>query len=245
MGAAACTEPTLKSAIDLAPFEVRPVNSPVADGIYCIAAVSWRADGEPISAVNGDADECARYRWDVERRIAVVEELEGRDGEAPERMESAMIPLGDGVFMTQTGEACDADALCDIALALIEGDAIGGISMIRSRHELAKRFPAVILSEESEEDPASYIKSGDRTAILAYLKDAARLGLVRSGETGNFALPMMVRVETPGQETVFTLLKRSDVAALKRRAEALARGAPRGIAAEGVQWNLFLFSIWR
>lgn len=237
LGAAACM-PGYRSAIDLAPASLRPAASPVADGVYCLALISWRADGEPVAAMNGDKYSCMRYAWDKERRVARIEGFASKDGE-PERTESAVISLGDGIFMTQTGGSCDADALCDIALGVIEGGAVATVPVLEDgpRSELAKRFPAVILGQE-DNTPGSYIRSGDLTAIHAYLRDAARLALASPGEDGSFSLAMMMRVDAPLQETVFTLLKRADVVALKSRVLSLARSAPHGIDPGPGQWSM-------
>ncbi len=221
-----------RSAIDLAPATIRPAASPIAEGLYCMALVSWRADGEPVAAMNGAKDTCVQYRWDAGRRLAQAEHLEREAGEGPQIEESAVIPLGDGIFLAQSGEAsADENAPYTVTLALAEGGAIAAVSVLDrdAMRALAKRFPAVILGESEGDAPEIYIKSGDLTAIHAYLRDAARLGLALPDGDGNFTLQMMVRVDTPLQETVFSLLKRPDVAALKARVPAAARSAPPDI----------------
>lgn len=239
LGATACM-PGYRSAVDLAPASLRPAASPVVDGVYCLAMIAWRADGEPVAAMNGDKYNCMRYAWDVKRRVAHIEGVASKDGE-PELTEFALVPLGDGIFMMQAGELCAADELCDITLAVIEGGAIGAVPVLgtdEARWELAKRFPAVILGYEDDNAPGSYIKSGDLTAIYAYFRDAARIALSSPNEDGLFSLAMMVRVDAPLQETVFTLLKRSDVTALKSKIVSLARSAPQGIDPGPGQWSM-------
>jgi hypothetical protein len=242
--AAACM-PGYRSAIDLAPASLRSATSPLPDGVYCLALISWRSDGEPVAVVNGDKNNCMRYAWDAARRVARVEGFASQDGE-PEPTEFAVVPLGDGIFLTQTGEPPAADdELYDIALAVIEGGAVGAVPALgtdEARSKLAKRFPAVILGPEDTGEgyvtAGSYIRSGDLTAVHAYFRDAARLALSSTNEDGGFSLAMMVRVDAPLQETVFSLLNRADVVALKRKMLSLARSAPQGVEPGPAQWSM-------
>ena len=76
--ASACTS-SYMSAVDMAPFEIRPTFSPVAEGLYCPVMMSWRSDNEVVAVMAGDADSCIRYSWDSTRRIVVGEALVGED----------------------------------------------------------------------------------------------------------------------------------------------------------------------
>jgi hypothetical protein len=235
--AAACNNNApYTSAVNLATSEVRPAVSPVPEGLYCLVSVSWREDGEPVSVSSGGADTCMRYSWDAQRRMVIAIGADTDDGEEPYRAEFALAPLGDGIFLMQSDDTSSVPerasiAPYTIALALIEGGAISAISSIGEtpRRELARRFPAVILADLPDEGAGSYIKSGDRTYISAYLKDAALLGLTLPDDDGHFSVQTMLRVDAPDAESVFTILKRPDIVALKEKARSLARRAPQGI----------------
>jgi len=233
--ATGCTT-SLASAVDMAPMYARPSVSPLAAGLYCSVAVSWRPDNEVVSVAAGGRESCRNYSWDLSRRLVIAQALEGQDGKPPESLEIALASLGDGLFLAQTantdseGETNEA-APYILFPVLITGAIFSYTSPLEGSElaQLASRFPQVSFATFGETDDRRYIKSGAREDILAFVRDVSLLGLSRPDENGGMTLSLFTRMSSPDPEPVLSVLRRPDVAAAGEAASRLAKLAPAGI----------------
>ena len=165
LAASACS---YGSAVDMAPMSARPSAAIFASGDYCEA----KDEDSPGSYVVTSSKDCAPITWNQTTRTYTI-----IDEEAKDKIEGAVAPLGDGLYLAQIEVSDDGKPVPDkyqLQVFLAKGNAFMVLPALEDEPlaKLAAKHKKLVFKKDHR--GRFYIASGKPDDVKTFLRAAAR-----------------------------------------------------------------------
>lgn len=237
LGSSGCVNLVYGTDVDMAPFEERAASPVLLDGVYCAFDVI-EGDADSPAWRLGEASGCTRVSWRSDDRAFLFEAVEPDEDWPGNKLGVSAVPIGEGVFIFQAGPAPDDEPVLSpryqLQLAFVSPDAIAVIMALNDQPmaELARLHGDLAFGETGGR---LFVQSGKRSAIAAFLRDAAALALSRDwrDEPEELTVFPLVRVDAILPGSPMNEAQITSILGIQKAADALGAKAPRGIEMPG------------